>query len=366
MAKHQKHANIQKPKGGRFHRNEFGFIGAPCGIIQELTSKLVDELSEYRVGYVDADHGSDGGEKKFERQYTDKIGYHQINFDDSNIEYSFRGLFNDADLTLINGNHFLAEKQIVLINRKKRESLEKKLDRLTDVKLFVLDEGESEIHDYLQSEYEDVPTVSINNVSDLAKVIRGDVQKPLIKGLVLAGGQSMRMGEDKGSISYHGKPQREFTADLLSDFCEEVYLSLREDDGSTPYPVITDKFVGLGPYGGILSAFQQDPNAAWMVLATDTPLLDETTVQQLVENRNPSKMATCFHNSETNFPEPLITLWEPRAYPRLLAFLSQGYSCPRKALINSEIEELQLARPEVLKNANTPEEREELMGMING
>lgn len=366
MNKHQKHANIQKPLGGRFHRNEIAFIGAPCGVIQKLANQLTEHLSEFKVGYVDADHGSDGEGKKFERKYTDKIGYHQLSFDDPNIEYSFRTLFNDADITLVNGNHFKAEKQIVLINAKKKESLQKKLDRLSNVLLFVLDEGETEIHDYLKNDFSHVPIVSILELNKISDTIKEQVQMPKIKGLVLAGGKSERMGEDKGSLNYHGKPQKEHTAELLAEFCEEVYLSKREDDGSESLPVISDKFVGLGPYGGILSAFQSDPNAAWLVVATDMPLLDEKTLQHLIDNRNPSKSATCFHNPETNFPEPLITIWEPRAYPRLLSFLSQGYSCPRKALINSDIEELELTNPMVIKNANTPEERAELMGKIHG
>ncbi|MGA0212736.1 MAG: molybdenum cofactor guanylyltransferase, partial [Flavobacteriaceae bacterium] len=77
----------------------------------------------------------------------------------------------------------------------------------------------------------------------------------------------------------------------------------------------------------------------------------------LVEGRNPNKLATCFYNSQTQFPEPLITLWEPKAYPVLLDFLSRGYSCPRKVLINSSIEMLTLEDEKVLFNANTPEDK---------
>ena len=95
-----------------------------------------------------------------------------------------------------------------------------------------------------------------------------------------------------------------------------------------------------------------------MTLPCDTPFIDEELLNQLISNRNPSKLATCFHNPETKFPEPLITIWEPRAYPVLLQFLSMGYSCPRKVLINSDIEELTLEQPDKLFNANNMEEYE--------
>jgi molybdenum cofactor guanylyltransferase len=53
----------------------------------------------------------------------------------------------------------------------------------------------------------------------------------------------------------------------------------------------------------------------------------------------------------------LITIWEPRAYPVLLSFLAQGISCPRKVLINSDIELLDVPNIDALMNVNTPEER---------
>jgi molybdopterin-guanine dinucleotide biosynthesis protein A len=114
--------------------------------------------------------------------------------------------------------------------------------------------------------------------------------------------------------------------------------------------------------GAILSAFRQNPNTAWLVVAVDLPLLDKSTLQLLIENRNPSKLATAFNSPVNEFPEPLIAIWEPRAYPVLLQFLAQGYSCPRKALINTDVELLDAPNPEALFNVNTPEERKKLLG----
>jgi len=50
-----------------------------------------------------------------------------------------------------------------------------------------------------------------------------------IYGLVLSGGKSTRMGEDKGLISYHGIPQRDHLYQLLNQDCDTTYLSIRED-----------------------------------------------------------------------------------------------------------------------------------------
>ena len=58
----------------------------------------------------------------------------------------------------------------------------------------------------------------------------------------------------------------------------------------------------------------------------------------LLEKRNPAKVATAVKGKGKQFPEPLmVTIYEPKSYPVLLQYLAQGYSCPRKMLINSEV-----------------------------
>ncbi|MBC8084659.1 MAG: NTP transferase domain-containing protein [Hymenobacter sp.] len=188
-------------------------------------------------------------------------------------------------------------------------------------------------------------------------------QRPRLRGLVLAGGQSQRMGQDKSRLTYHGQQeQRAHTAALLAPFCEDVFVSCRPDQvaelqaaGLAPLP---DTFLGLGPMSGLLSAFQQDPAAAWLVVACDLPFLSATTLTHLVRHRHAGRMATAFRSPENGWPEPLITIWEPRSYGTLLRFLSLGYSCPRKALINSDSELLPPPAPAELRNVNTPQERE--------
>jgi molybdopterin-guanine dinucleotide biosynthesis protein A len=179
---------------------------------------------------------------------------------------------------------------------------------------------------------------------------------------VLAGGQSRRMQTDKGSLAYFGKSQRLHVHDMLSPFCHETLVSYAHNQDvnqEEQLPVILDRFAGLGPFGGILSALMHNPNSAWLTVACDLPYLTANTLAYLVQNRNPSKLATCFIDSDNRFPEPLITIWEPRAYPVMLQFLSQGFACPRKVLINTNIELLEAPDTHDFENINFPEQRDE-------
>jgi molybdopterin-guanine dinucleotide biosynthesis protein A len=93
--------------------------------------------------------------------------------------------------------------------------------------------------------------------------------------------------------------------------------------------------------------------------------MDEPALQYLTDNRNPSSVATAYNSPQNEFPEPLITIWEPKSYPVLLSFLSQGYSCPRKVLINSDVTLLNAQNPDVLTNVNTPDELERIKKVLH-
>ncbi len=365
---HKKHAFVQKPTGGKFHRNEVAILGAPCGIIHRLVDELQPALSHLKLGYIDADHQASELEGGFKKVYTNKISHHQLSFGSEDLTYQFRQLFNDTDGVIVNGNHFKAASQLVIINEKKRDSLQRKLDRLTDVRGIILDEGMDQPFDFLQQHLgeKEVPVFHIKDVKGISALMEEMLhQVPPVNGLVLAGGKSTRMGHDKGAIAYYDKPQREYMAEVLSKTCQETYLSV-QSEFEAAVPQIVDTFLDLGPYGGILSAFRKNPNSAWLAVACDVPFVDEKTINLLLSERDPSKLATCFHNPETDFPEPLITLWEPRAYPVLLQFLTLGYSCPRKVLINSEVKEIPVPNEQVLMNVNTPEEKKQAERLIHG
>lgn len=186
-----------------------------------------------------------------------------------------------------------------------------------------------------------------------------------IKGLVLAGGKSMRMGQDKGMMLWHGVPQRYYMADMLRTLCEEVLISCREDQASEMdhnYSTLTDnpEYEGSGPTAAILSAFEKYPDATWLVVACDLPLLDKDTLQYLIEKRNATSIATTFESPHDGLPEPLITIWEPASYKILKAKLAEGFKCPRKVLINNPSTILIPPYPAALTNSNTPEDVEKV------
>lgn len=178
-------------------------------------------------------------------------------------------------------------------------------------------------------------------------------------GLVLAGGKSTRMGRDKGSIHYHGVSQRVFASRLLSEFCDAVFVSCRQEQVPTLEPELqplVDAFENLGPTSGILTALHFKPDVAWLVVACDLPFLSHESLRALVEARDPSKVATAYQNPDNHLPEPLIAIYEPQSKVGLLHAVESGKNCPRKFLLNATCKLILPKTLEFIANVNTPDE----------
>lgn len=187
-------------------------------------------------------------------------------------------------------------------------------------------------------------------------------------GLVLSGGKSTRMGSDKGLISYHGLPQREYLYQLLEKVCERTFISLRKEqslDLPKGMAVILDDDLYKGPYNGLLSAHQAHPKASWLVLACDLPLIDLPTIKYLISQRNTNMLATAFSQKENPLPEPLCAIWEPQALTNSVSYLASGNgTCPRKFLINNAVKLVFPKNPNVLLNANSEADYQDALSKL--
>lgn len=182
---------------------------------------------------------------------------------------------------------------------------------------------------------------------------------PPLCGLVLAGGESRRMGRDKATLSYCGATQLEKTYALVARHCERAFVSVRADHASEPsrarFPQIVDGSAGQGPIAGIAAAQAAHPGAAWLVVACDLPFLSDATLGYLVAHRG-EHAVTAFRSSHDGLPEPLCAIYEPGTREALLESIAQGRNCPRKFVIASGAPLLEQPEPSALDNVNTPEE----------
>lgn len=178
-------------------------------------------------------------------------------------------------------------------------------------------------------------------------------------GLVLAGGESRRMGRDKAALHFHGRSQVDWAFDLLARHCTKVFVSVRsaqqDDPARTSHPMIVDRHEGAGPIAGIAAAQAAHPDAAWLVMACDLPFLSDATLEALIAGRR-DLAVTAFRSTHDGLPEPLCAIYEPQTRAAIAAAIASGKHCPRKFIIQSGVPLIEQPDPAALDNVNTPDD----------
>ncbi|MFK8161742.1 MAG: NTP transferase domain-containing protein [Lewinella sp.] len=373
MKKHEKHPKLVRPTGDQYARTDVALLGSTCAVMDPLIEQWTQALStKHRTLSVIGEHGDSAPVKSL--QIAEKR--FSTSFSAWN-EYDERMQRSEFDLALVNGNHYPAARQIVFVDPKKAGTLERRREQLTDILAVVLCPGAERIPDWLAEvvkgqsagiimcRLEEATTAVLSLLNHVLSTC-----VPALNALILTGGKSTRMGTRKADLVYRSNGETEGAR--MARICNEllpgrVHVSVANTDEPAidGFPNLADRFLGLGPAGAISSAFLADPNTAWLVLACDLPLLEKKHLQELIEARETRHFATAYKLASQPFPEPLVAIYEPRSYARLLKFLGMGYSCPRKVLINSEVKILETTEETAFRNANTPEDREEIMDFLS-
>lgn len=170
----------------------------------------------------------------------------------------------------------------------------------------------------------------------------------MISGLVLAGGESRRMGHDKALISIHGKPAFYHAAELLKNFCETVFVSCRENqdlmsnlvEQPTWLKEVFDhqEYADKGPLTGLLSCLAQlgmDQNETFtaeipfdglLVLGCDYRNMTEETLGRLVAVGQMQSRICCYQNHITGFIEPLVAYYPAEILLQIPEFAKENSS----------------------------------------
>jgi molybdopterin-guanine dinucleotide biosynthesis protein A len=336
---------------------DVALVGTTCTNIKQVTDKIKKALlPSFNIVSVDADHH----EKSVERiiQNEERLISVPLDREDNLFDDKLSGQY--YDLALVNGNHYAAPHQIVFLDSKKEDSLKRRKDQLTDVLAYV--KVDADIWPWLMED-ETIPVFEQDQLDEIIALLRSQsrLSTPELNAVILAGGKSLRMGEDKSQLRYFNETQELHLAEICQNLGLPTFIS-KDKDGSGSigqFEIVPDSFVGLGPFGAVLSAFRKKRNVAWLVVACDLPFIDQDVIKELIKSRDPSKFMTTLRSDEKEFGEPLAAIYEPRMYPRMLHALGLGYSCPTKVLRNSNREEIEVAAKTV-DNINTKEEFEKV------
>ncbi len=184
---------------------------------------------------------------------------------------------------------------------------------------------------------------------------------PDLYGLVLAGGESRRMGRDKGLIAYRGAAHRQVLYALLYSVCARVFLSVnaaqpRPEPERFEYLVDRPEYAGNGPIGAVMGFRDAHPGAAVLLISCDLPYFGPVALQALMSARDSNRPATAFLNPENDRPEPLVTIYEPGFLERLPDRFSRGARSLQKVLLEDPPALIRDFDLRWIDSADTPED----------
>ena len=148
-------------------------------------------------------------------------------------------------------------------------------------------------------------------------------------GFLQAGGGSKRFGSDKAMVELAGKTMLQRTAELLSGVCDEVSIVAAHGKYTNlSWPVISDRWPGEGPLGGILTALSTirsaEANKSWaLILSCDMPFLNREFLAYLCERASVSRNQVVVPESASGL-EPLCACWNINAYSTVRAGFDGG------------------------------------------
>lgn len=139
-------------------------------------------------------------------------------------------------------------------------------------------------------------------------------------GVILCGGQSTRMGTDKGMLKISSNTWAQSAVDKLATLKIPIVLSVRTAQYAeysslfNAHQLITDntQLNIRGPLGGVLSVHQHSPAEDLFVFACDMPLMEPVILEQLYTLHKDNAAADAFVFTNNEEPEPLCAIYTAR------------------------------------------------------
>lgn len=185
---------------------------------------------------------------------------------------------------------------------------------------------------------------------------------PSLKILIVAGGRSKRMGQDKSQIELTpGVRQIDVLLELAKSLSNEVYVSTNEPDKiPSGTPCLADVTPGGGPLAALEAFHARFPGEAVLLLGCDLFLIDSETIVHLISQRDSNRSATAFANRIDGRAEPLCAIYETDSVAKAAGAIAEGKFCARHFLEDLNPRLMELPNPVALDGANTPEELDEI------
>lgn len=186
-------------------------------------------------------------------------------------------------------------------------------------------------------------------------------KKSTITGIILAGGKSSRMGEDKGFLKLNGKTFMSSIIAALKPIVGEIIIV----SNNSEYDVfnlkrVADSMEDSGPLAGLYSGLLHSETENNIVLSCDVPLISTSVLKKLLEGA-PSEAEVIQFESEGK-TMPLVAMYKKKCRHHFLKLLQTNERRLRFAIDQLDVKTITLDSElgKTVRNINTISELKDL------
>jgi len=188
--------------------------------------------------------------------------------------------------------------------------------------------------------------------------------------IILSGGKSSRMGENKSFLNFGEKTVIEHIIQLMKSIFSDVILIT-----NTPHeyqhlaiPIFEDVYKQMGPLAGMHSGLVNSKTEQNFIISCDLPLMSREVIDHIINYKTNKKITIC---KADGYLQPLLGIYLKSLIPIIENILTNEKKHSMYALldrVNSEIIEinkLAFYNENVFLNMNRPEDYENILSKIN-
>lgn len=183
-----------------------------------------------------------------------------------------------------------------------------------------------------------------------------------VTGIILAGGNSSRMGADKGLLDLNGKKIVEYIIEQLKpNVGELIIIANNKNYDGFGFQVYQDLVEPCGPMGGIFTALEKSQTENNLIVSCDIPNITSEIIAFIIANTGTEEALVPIHNLYT---EPLCAVYKKSAAVKFRHLLDTGNYKMKNALKTLNTRYIDVSghpsySENIFSNINTPQELEE-------
>jgi molybdopterin-guanine dinucleotide biosynthesis protein A len=181
-----------------------------------------------------------------------------------------------------------------------------------------------------------------------------------LTAIILTGGKSSRMGQDKGLTLYKGIPLINYSIKVMQEVPVTEIIISANNAAYKQFGLyyIIDNHKGIGPIAGLQAALQASSHYTNLIIPCDTPFLEKEIYTELLNPKYQNSDAVILRHNNGKL-EPLIAVYRKSALKTIETQISNQQYKLIELFDKLKADFIEVQDHWNVKNINTPEDLHE-------